>query len=138
MDWYKKSTGQTYTAVEDPGVLSVQRIYNYYKKFGYKTIVMGASFRNTGEIEELTGCDYLTISPALLDTLSSKSEVLTPRLEVSKASKMEIEQIFFDEKKFRWDMNQDAMATEKLAEGIRNFAIDNSKLEDAIKTKLQG
>jgi transaldolase len=136
MDWFKKSTGQTYAATEDPGVLSVQRIYNYYKKFGYNTIVMGASFRNIGEIQELTGCDYLTISPVLLDTLASGSETLTPRLEVSKAVAMDIEQLHFDEKKFRWDLNQDAMATEKLSEGIRNFAIDNTKLENVIKQKL--
>lgn len=136
MDWYKKSTGLTYSAVEDPGVLSVQRIFNYYKKYGYHTIVMGASFRNTGEIEELTGCDYLTISPGLLDTLAQGTVELTPRLEASKAQAMDIPKLTFDEKSFRWSMNQDAMATEKLAEGIRNFAIDNGKLEAAIKLKL--
>jgi transaldolase len=117
LDWYKKSTGQTYTSVEDPGVKSVQNIYNYYKKHGYNTIVMGASFRNTGEIEELTGCDFLTISPALLEDLSKNTAALEPRLTKEKALAMEIEKVNYDEKKFRWDLNQDAMATEKLSEG---------------------
>ncbi|KAI9337794.1 hypothetical protein BDR26DRAFT_838495 [Obelidium mucronatum] len=136
LDWYKKSTGNTYSQTEDPGVISVQNIYNYYKKYGYKTIVMGASFRNTGEIEELTGCDYLTISPALLDSLQKDSKVLEPRLEVAKAQALDIPRHTYDEKSFRWAMNQDAMATEKLSEGIRNFAADNGKLEAAIKAKL--
>ena len=109
MDWYKKSTGKTYTAVEDPGVLSVQSIYNYYKKFGYNTIVMGASFRNTGEIEELTGCDYLTISPALLSELEASSKPYTPRLTKEKAVSLSMEKVTFDEKSFRWAMNEDAM-----------------------------
>lgn len=123
LDWYKKTTGKNYESHEDPGVLSVTRIYNYYKKHGYKTIVMGASFRNTGEIEELTGCDFLTISPALLGELASSNKELTPRLTVEKAIKDGGEKVSFidDEKKFRWEMNEDAMATEKLSEGIRNF-----------------
>ncbi|KAJ3211456.1 Transaldolase [Entophlyctis luteolus] len=136
LDWYKKSTGKTYEQTEDPGVTSVQSIYNYYKKFGYKTIVMGASFRNVGEIEELTGCDFLTISPALLESLQSSDKVLEPRLTVAKAESLDIPRRTFDEKTFRWEMNQDAMATEKLSEGIRNFAADNGKLEAAIKAKL--
>ncbi|KAJ3063065.1 sedoheptulose-7-phosphate:D-glyceraldehyde-3- phosphate transaldolase [Podochytrium sp. JEL0797] len=136
LDWYKKSTGNTYTQTQDPGVISVQAIYNYYKKFGYKTIVMGASFRSAGEIEELTGCDYLTISPALLESLQKDTKVLEPRLDAGKALAMDIPRRTFDEKAFRWDMNQDAMATEKLSEGIRNFAADNGKLEAAIKAKL--
>ncbi|KAJ3407773.1 Transaldolase [Chytridiales sp. JEL 0842] len=136
LDWYKKSTGQTYTQTEDPGVKSVQTIYNYYKTHNYKTIVMGASFRNTGEIEELTGCDYLTISPALLEELSKGTAALAPRLSVEKAKGLGMTKVSFDEGKFRWEMNQDAMATEKLAEGIRNFAADNVKLENAIKAKL--
>ncbi|KAI8839109.1 transaldolase [Chytriomyces confervae] len=136
LDWHKKSTGNSYTQTEDPGVISVQRIYNYYKKYDYKTIVMGASFRNTGEIEELTGCDYLTISPALLDSLQKDTKVLEPRLDAAKAQAMDIPRLTYDEKAFRWDMNQDAMATEKLSEGIRNFAADNGKLENAIKAKL--
>lgn len=136
LDWHKKSTGKTYSSVEDPGVMSVQRIYNYYKKFGYKTIVMGASFRNTGEIEELTGCDYLTISPALLGELAKSDKALEPRLNKDKAAAMSIEKVSYDEKKFRWEMNEDAMATEKLSEGIRNFAADNAKLEAAIRAKI--
>ncbi len=109
MDWHKKATGKTYSGADDPGVLSVQSIYNYYKKFGYETIVMGASFRNTGEIEELTGCDYLTISPALLGELEASSKVLTPRLTKEKASVMNLEKLTFDEKSFRWALNEDAM-----------------------------
>ncbi|KAJ3100949.1 Transaldolase [Phlyctochytrium planicorne] len=136
LDWYKKSTGKTYTQTEDPGVSSVQRIYNYYKKHGYNTIVMGASFRNTGEIEELTGCDFLTISPALLEELSKSDKALTPRLNKASAAALDIPKVSYDEKKFRWEMNQDAMATEKLSEGIRNFAADNVKLENAIRAKL--
>ncbi|KAJ3058676.1 sedoheptulose-7-phosphate:D-glyceraldehyde-3- phosphate transaldolase, partial [Rhizoclosmatium hyalinum] len=136
LDWYKKSTGNSYTQTEDPGVISVQNIYNYYKKYDYKTIVMGASFRNTGEIEELTGCDYLTISPALLESLQKDTKVLEPRLSAAKAQALDIPRRTYDEKSFRWDMNQDAMATEKLSEGIRNFAADNGKLEAAIKAKL--
>ncbi|KAJ3121108.1 Transaldolase, partial [Irineochytrium annulatum] len=120
----------------DPGVLSVQRIYNYYKKYGYDTIVMGASFRSVGEIEELTGCDFLTISPALLNDLANDKKVLEPRLDKKKAQAADIPRVTFDEGKFRWEMNQDAMATEKLSEGIRNFAADNLKLETAIKAKL--
>ncbi|KAI9325973.1 hypothetical protein DFJ73DRAFT_867605 [Zopfochytrium polystomum] len=136
LDWHKKSTGKTYAATEDPGVVSVQRIYNYYKKHGYNTIVMGASFRNVGEIEELTGCDFLTISPALLDELAKSDKALSPRLNKEKAAALDIAKVTYDEKKFRWEMNQDAMATEKLSEGIRNFAADNGKLEAAIKAKL--
>lgn len=109
MDWYKKSTGKTYTATEDPGVLSVQAIYNYYKKFGYKTIVMGASFRNIGEIEELTGCDFLTISPALLSELEAGTKKFTPRLTVDSAKSLSLEKLSYDEKSFRWALNQDAM-----------------------------
>lgn len=109
LDWYKKSTGKSYEQHEDPGVLSVQSIYNYYKKFGYKTIVMGASFRNIGEIEELTGCDYLTISPALLETLDSSSVEFKPRLDSKSAQAMDIAKVTFDEAKFRWELNQDAM-----------------------------
>ena len=109
MDWYKKSTGKTYAPIEDPGVLSVQAIYNYYKKFGYETIVMGASFRNIGEIEELTGCDYLTISPGLLAELEASSKAFTPRLTKQSASAMSLEKLTYDEKSFRWALNEDAM-----------------------------
>lgn len=111
MDWYKKSTGKTYEGFEDPGVLSVQSIYNYYKKYGYNTIVMGASFRNTGEIEELTGCDYLTISPALLSEMEASTKEWTPRLTAEKAKALDIARVTFDEKTFRWALNQDAMVS---------------------------
>ena len=137
LDWYKKSTGQTYDQTTDPGVLSVQSIYNYYKKYGYKTIVMGASFRNIGEIEELTGCDYLTISPGLLDELEKSTKPLTPRLTVDKALALAIEKVTFDEASFRWALNQDPMATEKLSEGIRKFGEDGVKLEQQLAALLQ-
>ncbi|KAI8928643.1 hypothetical protein BC831DRAFT_447437 [Entophlyctis helioformis] len=136
LDWYKKATGNTYTAVEDPGVVSVQSIYNYYKRHGYNTIVMGASFRNTGEIEELTGCDYLTISPSLLAELEASQTALVPRLSADKAKALDIAKVTFDEKAFRWALNEDPMATEKLSEGIRNFGKDCVKLVDMLKTKL--
>eukprot|EP00551_Chaetoceros_affinis_P001851 CAMPEP_0203635446 /NCGR_PEP_ID=MMETSP0088-20131115/2223_1 /ASSEMBLY_ACC=CAM_ASM_001087 /TAXON_ID=426623 /ORGANISM="Chaetoceros affinis, Strain CCMP159" /LENGTH=329 /DNA_ID=CAMNT_0050489331 /DNA_START=91 /DNA_END=1080 /DNA_ORIENTATION=+ len=137
MDWYKKSEGvKGYAPQDDPGVKSVTAVYNYYKKFGYKTIVMGASFRNVEEILELAGCDRLTISPSLLEKLTSSTEDVVQKLDADKSAAMEIEKIEMDEKMFRWMMNEDAMATEKLAEGIRNFAIDIVKLEDIIKSKV--
>ncbi|KAI8813038.1 hypothetical protein BJ742DRAFT_790841 [Cladochytrium replicatum] len=136
LDWYKKSTGKSYTAAEDPGVVSVQRIYNYYKRHGYNTIVMGASFRNVGEIEELTGCDFLTISPALLEELKNSPTDLEARLSSEKALSLNLEKVSYDEKKFRWDLNEDAMATEKLSEGIRKFAEDGQKLEDLLRNRL--
>ncbi|KAG0172212.1 Transaldolase [Apophysomyces sp. BC1034] len=138
LDWYKKSTGRTYESFEDPGVVSVSRIYNYYKQYDYKTIVMGASFRNTGEIEELAGCDYLTISPALLAELQKDTKTLERKLSVDSAYDVKMMKVsyFEDEKAFRWDMNQDPMATEKLSEGIRNFAVDGVKLENLLKEKL--
>lgn len=130
LDWYKKSTGKDYSATEDPGVQSVTRIYNYYKKYGYKTIVMGASFRNTGEIIELAGCDRLTIGPALLQQLSDSKDAVEARLTAATAGeKCTEEQVHFNEASFRWALNEDAMATEKLSEGIRNFAADLVKLE---------
>lgn len=138
LDWYKKSTGKEYDQTTDPGVVSVKTIYNYFKKFGYKTIVMGASFRNTGEIKELAGCDRLTIAPTLLkqleeDTTSSITRVLSPE---DKKAQDGIEKIDVDEKSFRFALNQDAMATEKLAEGIRGFSADLVKLEQIVKEKL--
>ncbi|CEP11508.1 hypothetical protein [Parasitella parasitica] len=138
LDWYKKSTGENYTATTDPGVKSVSKIYNYYKKHDYKTIVMGASFRNTGEIEELAGCDFLTISPALLGDLQNDKKTLERKLSPEDAESQDLEKVtyFKDEVAFRWEMNQDAMATEKLSEGIRNFAKDGVKLEDMLKEKL--
>jgi transaldolase len=128
LDWYKKSTARNeYPALEDPGVVSVTKIYNYYKAMGYKTIVMGASFRNTGEILALAGCDRLTISPQLLDELSSSDAPVTRQL-VAKPQSLSNQGVL-SENEFRWQMNEDAMATEKLAEGIRNFASDQQKLE---------
>ena len=135
MDWYKKAEGREFQPHEDPGVLSVTRIYNYYKQHGYKTVVMGASFRNTGEITELAGCDCLTISPALLDDLEKTEQKLQQKLFADNPVGNEAK-VILDEPAFRWAMNEDAMATEKLAEGIRNFAIDQVKLEKLIASKL--
>ncbi len=136
LDWNKAKTGRDYAAHEDPGVQSVQTTYNYYKKFGYKTEVMGASFRNKGEIIELAGCDLLTISPGLLGELQDSSDPIDRKLSQEEASKMDIERIEITEKSFRWLFNEDAMATEKTAEGIRNFAADIRKLETMIQSKL--
>ncbi len=133
LDWYKKSTGQEYAAADDPGVLSVKRIYDYYKKFGYKTEVMGASFRNTGEILELAGCDLLTISPELLQKLADSDAPVAHKLSPEAAQSADIERLNFDEKGFRLALNEDAMATEKLAEGIRLFCADAVKLEKLVK-----
>lgn len=130
LDWYKENTGKNdYAPLDDPGVISVARIYNYYKTHGYNTVVMGASFRNTGEIEALAGCDRLTISPALLSELENDHNELTQQLGISIQSE---EKISYSEHDFRWQMNEDAMATEKLAEGIRKFAADQDKLENLI------
>ncbi|MDQ7987392.1 transaldolase [Pseudomonas sp. G34] len=125
-DWYKKAEGRDYVGAEDPGVQSVARIYDYYKAQGHKTVVMGASFRNISQIEQLAGCDRLTISPELLQQLADDNGTLERKLntEVSGQSEARI-----SESQFRWDMNEDAMATEKLAEGIRQFARDQEKLE---------
>lgn len=135
LDWYKNSTGETYTAETDPGVLSVSRIYRYYKAHNYNTIVMGASFRNLGEIEQLAGCDRLTISPALLAELAEDNGQL---VQVLNSDNVECDDALAppSEQEFRWEMNQDAMATEKLAEGIRNFAADQGKLEAHLATLL--
>ena len=137
LDWYKKDRGVSdIPATDDPGVLSVKEIYNYYKKFGYDTIVMGASFRNVGEIIELAGCDALTISPSLLKELEATEGRLERKLVVDNARNSDIQRIEMDEKTFRWMMNEDAMATEKLAEGIRNFTKDLIKLENTISSML--
>ena len=129
LDWYKAAEGREgYPDAEDPGVLSVTRIYNYYKQHGFDTIVMGASFRNLGEIEQLAGCDRLTISPQLLEELEASDETLRRRLDPSTTGEA-IDRPAGDEAAFRWRMNEDAMATEKLAEGIRNFAADQYRLE---------
>ena len=136
LDWFKKSTGQDYAPAEDPGVQSVTTIYNYYKHFGYTTEVMGASFRNKGEITELCGCDLLTISPGLLGELAASTDPITPKLNAEHAKSLKIERIGSDEKTFRWLFNEDAMATEKTAEGIRNFAKDIVKLETLVSGLL--
>jgi len=129
LDWYKNNTGEAYTAETDPGVLSVKRIYEYYKKFSYNTIVMGASFRNTDEIEQLAGCDRLTIGPNFLEDLQNDSDKLEQQLSADMPFPSGLEKIHMDEKTFRWQLNEDAMATEKLAEGIRNFSKDLVLLE---------
>jgi transaldolase len=136
LDWYKKSTGKDYGPAEDPGVQSVTQIFNYYKHFGYTTEVMGASFRNKGEITELAGCDLLTISPGLLGELQASEETLVRKLDAGAAKAAKIERIACDEKSFRWLFNEDAMATEKTAEGIRNFGKDIVKLEQLIDSSL--
>ena len=135
-DWYKKSTGKEYVGAEDPGVKSVKQIYAYYKKFGYATQVMGASFRNMGQILELAGCDLLTISPNLLGELQSSSAAVVQKLDVAEAKKDSIEKLPLDEKSFRFLLNEDAMATEKLAGGIRLFSADIVKLEKKILAKI--
>jgi transaldolase len=135
-DWYKKTEGRDYAGAEDPGVQSVTEIYNYYKKFGYPTEVMGASFRNVGQIIELAGCDLLTISPKLLEELQNSEDAISQKLDASAAKNMDIEKIACDEKNFRWLMNEDAMATEKTAEGIRKFSADIVKLEALIASMI--
>lgn len=130
LDWYKKNENvSSYPAPEDPGVKSVTKIYNYYKKFGYKTQIMGASFRNKGEILELAGCDLLTIAPSLLEELKTSMDPVSRKLDPEKAKGSAGEKVDLNEKTFRYLLNEDAMATEKLAEGIRNFAKDIGKLE---------
>jgi transaldolase len=135
-DWYKAANKRDYSGPEDPGVQSVQEIYTYYKKFGYKTEVMGASFRNVGQIIELAGCDALTISPELMKELSESYEPVERKLDPEKAKKAEVQRLELDEKKFRYLVNDNAMATEKTAEGIRKFAADIVKLEKFVASKL--
>ncbi|QIZ75491.1 transaldolase [Ferrimonas lipolytica] len=134
LDWYKKSTGKEYSAETDPGVVSVASIYQYYKQHGYNTVVMGASFRNTGEILALAGCDRLTIGPNLLADLEASDVAVTRVLEYT--GEISARPAAMSENQFRWEMNQDPMATEKLAEGIRNFAIDQNKLETMLINRL--
>ncbi|MFZ4767708.1 MAG: transaldolase, partial [Roseimicrobium sp.] len=136
LDWWKKSTGKDYAPTEDPGVLSVTQIYHYYKHFDYTTEVMGASFRNKGEITELCGCDLLTISPNLLAELAAAEEPIAPKLTVAHAKGLELKKVSLDEKTFRWMFNEDAMAVDKTAEGIRKFGEDIVKLETLIKAAL--
>jgi transaldolase len=128
-DWHKKDRGAEIAADEDPGVASVTRIYNYYKKFDYQTQVMGASFRKTDQVVRLAGCDLLTISPDLLEDLQNTPGELTPRLTVANAKASAEQKIHLDEKTFRWEHNRDQMAVEKLSEGIRRFYEDARKLE---------
>jgi len=135
LDWYKKNTGKGYAAEEDPGVISVRKIYAYYKKFGYKTEVMGASFRNKDEILALAGCDLLTISPALLGELNAGTDPVVRHLDAGAARNSDLTRVTFDEKAFRFAFNEDAMATEKTAEGIRLFSADIVKLEQLIAQK---
>jgi len=137
MDWYKNDQGvDGFSAAEDPGVMSVTSVFNYYKKYGHETIVMGASFRNTDEITELAGCDRLTIAPGLLDILSSTTTAVPLKLDAAKAADMDIPKIDMNENNFRWMMNEDPMATQKLAEGIRGFAADIVKLEVVITARI--
>lgn len=137
LDWYKKSEGAAgYPPAEDPGVRSVTTIYGYYKKFGYKTQIMGASFRNKEEILELAGCDLLTISPNFLEELKDSAAPIARKLDPAKAKESSLQKIQVDEKTFRWLLNEDAMATEKLSEGIRNFTKDILKLESMLQTKM--
>ncbi len=134
MDWYKAKEGRDFEPSEDPGVLSVTKIYNYYKEHGYNTVVMGASFRNIGEILELAGCDRLTISPQLLQELSDADGEVVRKLNPDVS--VQERPAAMTQSDFLWEHNQDAMAVEKLAEGIRNFAVDQGKLEDMIRTRL--
>ncbi|KAK3191182.1 sedoheptulose-7-phosphate:D-glyceraldehyde-3- phosphate transaldolase [Lecanicillium sp. MT-2017a] len=138
LDWYKAAKKQEYTKENDPGVASVKSIFDYYKKYGYKTIVMGASFRNTGEITELAGCDYLTISPGLLEELLNSNEAVPKKLDAAQAasSNMERKTYIKDEATFRFDFNEEQMAVEKLREGISKFAADAVTLKGILKEKL--
>jgi transaldolase len=139
LDWFKAAHKRDYTAQEDPGVKSVQDIYNYYKKFGYQTIVMGASFRNIGEITELAGCDYLTISPNLLEDLYNSTEPVPQKLNPAGAANLEIQKREYlnNEAEFRFDFNEEAMAVEKLREGISKFAADAVTLKQLLAQKIQ-
>lgn len=134
LDWYKAKTGETYDQESDPGVQSVRKIYAYYKEHGYKTVVMGASFRNTGELVALAGCDRLTVSPGLLQELAEQEGTLERVL--TDGGKTKDAPARMTEEEFRFALNEDAMATEKLAEGIRGFVVDQNKLEDALSAKL--
>lgn len=138
LDWFKASTGKEYDGETDPGVLSVRQIFAYYKKFGYKTIVMGASFRNTGEIKALAGCDFLTVAPKLLEELYNSSEDVPKALDADKAQSAQLDKVSYidDEAKFRFLFNEDAMATEKLAQGIRNFGKDANTLLNDLESRF--
>ncbi|MGI4849966.1 MAG: transaldolase family protein, partial [Janthinobacterium lividum] len=135
-DWFRKSSGEEFSGDQDPGVKSVKQIYNYYRKFGHATEVMGASFRNTSQIIELAGCDLLTISPELLQKLARDETPLQRKLSPESAQMVDLMPMVFDEKAFRLALNDDAMATEKLAEGIRQFCVDAVKLEKMVEALL--
>lgn len=138
LDWYKKAEGvESYAPEKDPGVVSVTQIFNYYKKFGIKTEIMGASFRNVEEIIELAGCDLLTIAPSLLETLSKSDAPVVRKLDAEKAKTLTLDKITLDEKSFRFMLNENAMATEKLSEGIRKFAEDSKTLEKILIEKYK-
>lgn len=137
LDWFVANGEQkTFAPKEDPGVISVSKIFNYYKKYDYKTVVMGASFRNIGEVLSLAGCDLLTISPKLLAELEASTETVEACLNAEKAKEMEFEKLHLDEAAFRWMLNEDQMATEKLSEGIRKFAIDQVKMDEMVKSRI--
>lgn len=138
LDWYKSAHEREFTSEEDPGVKSVQKIYNYFKKHGYKTVIMGASFRNTGEITELAGCDYLTISPSLLEDLYNSNDPVPKKLDSTSAANLAISSRSYlnDEALFRFDFNEEAMAVEKLREGISKFAADAVALKELLKQKI--
>jgi len=137
LDWHlKNQPNQTYTYAEEPGVLLVKRIFDYYKKFGYKTEIMSASFRNTGEIIELSGCDLMTIAPSLLSELENMEGIAEQKLNVEQAKELDLTRMDMNEKNFRWLLNEDAMATEKMAEGIRKFTVDILRLEEMLAKKL--
>lgn len=136
-DWFKAKNNRDYPSEEDPGVQSVREIYTYYKHFGYETEVMGASFRNVGQILELAGCDLLTISPGLMEKLSQSDDPVERKLTPADAKTAEVERLDLDEKKFRYLLNDDAMATDKTAEGIRKFAADIAKLEKVVAARIK-
>ena len=139
LDWYKAATKKEYTKEEDPGVKSVVQIFNYYKKHGYNTIVMGASFRNIGEITELAGCDYLTIAPNLLEQLYNSQEAIPKKLKAEDTTSLNIPKKSYinDESLFRFDFNEETMAVHKLSEGISKFAADAVTLKDILREKIQ-
>jgi transaldolase len=139
LDWYKAATKKEYTKEQDPGVASVKAIFNYYKKYGYKTIVMGASFRSIGEITELAGCDYLTIAPNLLEQMMNSEDPVPKKLDASAATSLDIEKKSYldEESLFRFDFNEDQMAVEKLREGISKFAADAETLKAILKEKIE-
>lgn len=136
LDWFKKNQGKDFVGADDPGVKSVTHIFNYYKKMGYKTQIMGASFRNTSEILELAGCDLLTIAPKFLEELQKTEGSVSKKLDTEAAKKATFDPIDLDEKTFRWMLCNDAMASDKLYEGIRNFAKDSAKLENLLDSRL--